>query len=307
MKKIIILIALIAVALIPNLVYASTSTIPRTEDNLGVADDINVTSSNKQDILDTPKVDEKEKVYDFADLLTEKEEEILYKKIESAIKETNLDIIVVTIDDNNKANATKYADDFFAYNDFGISTKHSGILLLIDMDTRNLMVITSGDGILLIDKQREEAIYDYIAADATNEEYLNAATKFVEKVKDYKVKDYNDSGIPSSNKEYYIDENGNYLKRKSINWVISIVGSLVISGIVIWIMISKHKMIRPAKYANEYINKDSTRMYAPIDRFLSTNTITTKIPRSNGGSGGGSSIRSHSSGRSFGGGGGRRF
>ena len=78
------------------MVNAEVKTYERSEDNLGIWDSINVTETNKQNILGTPKVDEDEKVYDFADLFTLDEEQQLYDKIQAYIEEFNMDMVIVT-------------------------------------------------------------------------------------------------------------------------------------------------------------------------------------------------------------------
>ena len=51
-----------------TLVSASTNTNTRTEDNYLINDWIEVTDSNRGNILNTPAVNAEEKIYDFADL-----------------------------------------------------------------------------------------------------------------------------------------------------------------------------------------------------------------------------------------------
>ena len=122
-------------------VNASTKTFERTNEDLRVPDYINVTEENKSNILLTPSVDAKEKVYDFADLFDDQEEKDLYDQINKFIKNTNMDLAVVTISYNNKHNAGVYSDDFYDYNDFGIGDDNSGLLFLIDMDTDRKSVV----------------------------------------------------------------------------------------------------------------------------------------------------------------------
>jgi len=269
MKKITILI-LISLMLIPTIIYAETS------------------------------VDSSKKVYDYADLLTDEEEHNLYAKITSAIEKTNLDIIFITINENNKASSQDYADDFFDYNDFGINSSRDGILFLIDMDTRNLTLSTTGTAQILFDDVRIETMLDSAYNYASEERYNDAANHFV---KD--VENYFDAGKPSSNKHYGIDGKGNIIREKSVNWVITIIGALVVAGITIFVLISKHKMIISAKYAHEYIDKSNIKVYTPIDNFLTTYTSKTRInddSSSGGGRSGGSSTHTSSSGSSHGGG-----
>ena len=269
MKKIILLI-LISMMLIPSIIHAET------------------------------EVDPTKKVYDYADLLTEEEEHSLYSKITSAIEKTNLDIVFVTINENDKASAQDYADDFFDYNGFGINSSRDGILFLIDMDTRNVTLSTTGSAIVLFDDARIELMLDHAYNYASGERYNDAANQFV---KD--VENYFDAGKPESNKHYNVDKNGNVIREKSINWGITIIGSIIVASIIIFVLISKHKMIIAAKYAHEYIDQSNIRVYTPIDTFLTTYTSKTRInddSSSGSGSFGGSSTHTSSSGSSHGGG-----
>ena len=67
---------------------------------------------NKQEILNTPSVDETKKVYDFADLIDNNGEAYLYNKVIKFINAYNVDLVLVTIDDN-WTTARKYADNFY--------------------------------------------------------------------------------------------------------------------------------------------------------------------------------------------------
>ena len=272
MKKIILLV-LITIILIPSKINAETT-------------------------IDTSK-----KIYDYADLLTHEEEISLYSNIISAIGKTNLDIVVVTINDNDKSNATRYAQDFYDYNDFGLNSSKDGIILLIDMDTRGIAIVTTGEGQILFDDERIDVMLDNVYYPVSSDSYASAVRAFIND-----IEDYFDNGKPNSNKHYYIDENGNVIREKTVNWIFSIVGALIIASIVIYVLISKHKMIIAAKYAHEYIDKNNVKLYMPIDTFLTTYTSTVKINTnsSSGGRSGGSSISRGSSGRSHGGGS-RRF
>ena len=271
MKKIILLL-LLSLMFIPTTIYAET-------------------------------VDTKEKIYDYANLLTGDEESNLKSSIKSAIEKTNLDIVAVIIDDNDYSSAMDYAEHFYYNNDFGFNASKDGIILLIDMDNRELWIATSGEGQLLFDDARIEEMLDNMTSYISADDFKSGINSFIED-----VENYHELGNPKSNKDYYIDDDGNMVRKKSVNWVITAIGSVIISGITIWILIAKHKMIVAAKYANQYIDDKNTKLYTPIDTFLTTYTSTVKINRDSGGSGrsGGSSTHRGAGGRSFGGGG-RKF
>lgn len=162
-KYLLLIVILFGFCIIP--VSASTNTFTRTEDNLLVSPDITVTSQNLDNILGTPAVDASEKVYDFAELLTPSEEEQIYNRVQKFINKTNLDLAVVTINDNNKFSAMEYADDFYDYNDFGTDSEYSGVLFLVDMDTREIYMSTTGKAISMYSDYRIDMTLDAIYQD----------------------------------------------------------------------------------------------------------------------------------------------
>ena len=288
-------------------VYASTNTEVRTKDDLKVWDDIKVTKYNIDYILDTPKVNEKEKVYDFADLFTDSEEEALYQKIISFNSDTNYDLAVVTINDNNKYSSSKYADDFYDYNYFGFDSSYSGLLMLIDMDNRMIEISTSGYAIKMYDDYRIDAIIDTGYNELKNGLYAKSISNMIDKSLTY----YN-SGFPVSNEHLIINGTDveNYNDKLVLSELVSycFVISVIITTIVAIVMYHKTSLkIKNTNIINYLINEKNVQFN---ERYI--RTTVRKVPRNTGSSssGGssrsGSSIRTGSSGRSHGGGG-RRF
>lgn len=293
-KYLLLIVILFGFCIIP--VSASTNTFTRTEDNLLVSPDITVTSRNLDNILGTPAVDASEKVYDFAELLTPSEEEQIYNHIKKFINKTDLDLAVVTINDNNKFSAMEYADDFYDYNDFGTDLEYSGVLFLVDMDTREIYMSTTGKAISMYSDYRIDMMLDAIYQDFSNENYFNGITKFVTILENYDT-----IGLPSNkDSKYAIGINGEVYRK--FPWFIVFGFPIVITAIVIGIMIYKNKIVRVATSSREYLDKDSLKIKIVSDRLISTNTVAIPISTSSSGSGG-SSHHSGSSGRSHGGGG----
>lgn len=297
MKKILNLL-LISFIFIISPVYASTNTYERTEDNYRVDSWVNVTDSNRNIILTTPSVDESEKVYDFANLLDENEEKLILNSINEFISKYDMDMVIVTIDSNPRYSAQKFSDDFYDYNFFGKNKTRDGVLFLIDMDTRNFYISTTGEAIRLYNDYRINAILDYVEPYIKDENYYEAVSSFIQKSAYYA-----NSGIPSGNVNSYINEKGDIVYYKKINYFFSVVGSLIITAIVIAILVNKNKMIKKATNANLYFNKDLAKITEKNDKFLTTHTTSVSLSSSSGGSGSGSSTHSSSSGSSHGGGG----
>lgn len=296
MKKILISLCLL---FLPLSVLASTNTFERTLDDLRVNDYVEVNSSNKSIILRTPSVDASEKVYDFADLFSDEEEQELYDKLTSFIEKYNMDFAVVTINDNNKSSAMNYADDFYDYNDFGVNDTNDGLLFLIDMDTRNYYVSTTGESIRMYNDSRIDGLLDYAESDMRSGNYFSAASKIISRASTYA-----DSGIPSGNENSYIGEKGQIKYIKKINYLSAAILSFIISIIVIIILIAKNRMIKKALSADTYISK-ALKITEKSDKFLTTHTsvVTINTSSGSGGHSGGSSTHFGSSGISHGGGG----
>ena len=302
MKKRLLLILLLFVLVFPTVVFASTNILER-DDTLNVWDDIDK-SKYRTDILNTPRVDEKEKVYDYADLFTDDEEKQLFDKIQDYIEKYKMDLVVVTIDHNNKISTERYGEDFFIFNYFGFEDKkRSGSLFIIDMDQRNYHLITSGSMILYLDDNRIDEILDAIFYNVKDGKYFDATSFVINKL------DYYGTSVPSSNSHVYIDPNGVPHKAKSPSVFLSLIIASAVAGLFVGINISKHKGIKIAENANDYLDSSKTDVYKKSDKLISTHTSVTTIPKdppsSGGGSHhiGGSSFHSGGGGHSFGGGG----
>jgi len=266
-------------------VNASTKTFERTNEDLRVPDYINVTEENKSNILLTPSVDAKEKVYDFADLFDDQEEKDLYDQINKFIKNTNMDLAVVTISYNNKHNAGVYSDDFYDYNNFGRNASKDGILFLIDMSNREIYMTTTGYAINMYDDYRINKSLDQVYKYMTNKNYYQGVSNYISIISNYAK-----SGLPSKK------------DRKSITStiLISFVISTIITIIIIVILIRKNKMAKKKTTAREYLNKESIIINKLGETLISTHTSRIAVDHS---SSGGSSTHSGSSGTSHGGGG----
>ena len=286
MKKILlVLISLMVFSILP--VNASTNTKERTESDLLVRENITVNDSNKDLILKTPAINAEEKVYDFANILTDSEEEKIKSKIDNYVNVHDMDLAVVTISKNNKSNAMNYADDFYDYNDFGINSTRDGVLFLIDMDTREIWMSTTGNAIKMYNDYRIEEALDAVYEYMSDEEYYDGITKYIDIIGDYAAK-----GLPTKN------ESDDMTVGKAL--MFSLIASIVLTAIIMGILIAKNKLVRKATTAAEYLNKESVDVQNLGEMLVSSHTTKTKIEHD---SGGGSSTHIGSSGISHGGGG----
>ena len=298
--------------LIPLLLFfsvnASTNVFNRTEDDLRVDDSIIVDDENIDNIMATPSVNEEEKVYDFANLFSDSEEQNIYNEIMAYINLTKYDLAVVTINENNKEDEIEYADDFYDYNNFGFDESFSGLLYLIDMDNRVVYISTCGYGIKMYDDYRIDQIIDVGYDDLVDGAYGECILKMIKK-----TSEYYELGFPESNEHLVIDGIEVYYdepKTLKDYLIPPITFSSIITLITSIVMYNKTRLKIKSVNAVSYLTSERD---LKVNRQFIRSSVT-RVPRNTGSSssgggrssGGGSSFHSSSSGRSHGGGG-RRF
>ena len=232
MKKIRLLLLFIFVFMIYTNVFASTDTFVRTNENLRVPSRVRVTSENQSMILDTPSVSAKEKVYDFADLLTDVQEDELYKSILDFQKKSGYDVAIVTTNDIGNKDMIHYADDFYHYNDFG----NEGLIFVIKKTSSQSIYmcpktyVEESDLGLIYDNSRVKEILKYIYEhNIRNGDYYAACTNYVKILSGL----YDNFG--SGN--YRISSTGEVTKY--IPWVAIVTLSFTTTFIIVIIIITK--------------------------------------------------------------------
>ncbi|SHI69298.1 TPM domain-containing protein [Parasporobacterium paucivorans] len=264
-----------------------------------------------------------DKVYDNAGLFTQEQILNLNRTIRDYDAKTELDLVIVTVDQNNKS-TQQYAEDFYTEHAFGYEHDYgSGVILVIDMDNREAYVSTQGIAIQYLDDAAIQNILDEIFVYLPNGDYYNSARVFLEKTRDYaleyinnpdnsqKIEAWKTEGY-TDYAEYYHDfyeEGGKYYVKSNMftylkNPFISIGIGAVIALITVLIMMHRSKT-RVTVNAYTYMDEGKLSVNRKEDMFIGTTTVTRVIKRSGGGGSGGrgGSFHTGSGGRSFGGGG----
>lgn len=281
MKKFLLVLFTFILFITP--VYASTNTRERTDDDLKVPNKVDLSIADRSAIMSTPSVDATEKIYDFADLYTDDEEQSLYDKVKTFIDTYNMDFAIVTINENNKYSEVEYADDFYDYNDFDIN----GLLFLIDMDNRQIYMSTSGTAINMYTDARIDYLMDNVYQYMSDKEYYDGTSEYISLLSSLAAK-----GVPKGNESF--TSTGTVL-------LFSVIGSAIITTIIMIVLVMKNKLVNKANEARAYLVKDSVKVDVVEEKLVSTHTTKTRIETDS--SGGGSSTHSGSSGISHGGGG----
>lgn len=254
---------------------------------------------------DIPKVNTGIKIYDYAELLSIEQEKVLSEKANEILEKHNIDIAIVTVNTTNGLSSMEYADDFFDYNPFGYGEKATGLLMLINMEEREVWITTHGDAINIFTDYKIDSLLDKVYTGLSQADYYKAGSDFLSNSESY-INRWEIAQIPLKERVGVLG-----ILFLSLFWGFGIGGFITF----LLFIFSKEK-ISKNPYIRTYLN--DFKIIGQTDDFLSTNTVRNVIPKappvqrsSSGGvykSSSRSSSTTHrsSSGRTHGGGG-RKF
>ena len=101
-------------------------------------------------------VDPADRIYDYAGLFSETERSALAEQADALAEKYQMDYAVVTIDDDEGLSSVDYAQDFYDYNAFA----PDGLLLLINMDYRELVICGTGRGEYIYNESQIDRMLD---------------------------------------------------------------------------------------------------------------------------------------------------
>ena len=273
MKKIVLSLIIF---LLPIVSFASTNTYPRTEDDLRINSWITVTEENKDNILNTPSVNEEEKIYDFADLYTDEEEKNLYTAVYDYTQRRNLDLVIVTINDNFES-TQEYADDFYDYNNFGFGSERDGLLFLVDMENRYVYISATGGAMALYPDVECNMITEQVYTYFSDQHYYDGTYQMIKTLDTYYELSYNSDND--------IDE---YAYNKAdVNYLYVFIFATVCTIIGIVILIKRNDLVKVATTSEEYYDKGSVGVHRIKDVVIGHYVTKHAIPRDTGSHGGG--------------------
>ena len=259
------------------------------------------------------------KIIDNADLLSDTEEADLEDKAQDLADRYDMDVVILTVDSTYGSYIESYADDYYDNNGYGIGPDHSGVLLVLAMDTREWAISTCGDAIYALTDYGIESLFQAMATDLSYDEYYDAFAIYLEELPRYFEAFGNGEPIdgyhggydgpgsyePGTRDEvvYYDREPGfgDYLR---IVIVSLLIGSAV-GGIAILIMRGQMNTARAQTGASSYLTEGSFRLNRHLDLYLYSRVNRVRRQQNSGSRGGGSSFHRSSGGRSHGGGHGR--
>ena len=243
-------------------------------------------------------------VYDEAGLLSEEEHVELLEQVNALREKTGWDIFAVTTSNANGKSSRDYADDLY---DAQTDVDSDGVLVLIDMDNREICISTAGEAIRYLEDERIENILDDAYYYVSDGDYADCLSEMLSGV-EY----YYEQGIHED--QYNEDvETGDISEYRTLTGmeVITVLFLAVGVGWIIYTMVVKSYSMKGNRYDYPYMKYSKVDVVKQEDRFIRQYVTHQRIQTNSGGRSGGqssnkSSTHTSSSGRSHGGGG-RKF
>lgn len=269
-----------------------------------------------------------DRVCDMAGLLSASEKEELEEVLGKISEEYKLDLVAVTANDTEGKTSEEYADDFFDYGGYGYGDDYDGVLLLINMELRELYIGTSGRGIEIVTDYGIKHLLDCIYPYAADGDYATVIREFANVCEDlaYEAENgdpydtYYPNGYGGENDDIYVSYDESYKEPFPVfkYLIFAVIIGFIAAFIVTGVMKGQLKSVKKQYFASGYVTGGGLELTEHRDTFLYSNVIRTAIPQNT--SSGGSSMRTASGGGHFGGstthtsssgrihgGGGRRF
>lgn len=253
-------------------------------------------------------------VRDDLDYLTAEDVQKVQALIDQTVIDHELDIgIVITADTQGKS-SRDFADDYYDNNGFGSGTDYSGLLMLINMEEREVWISATGRAIDIFTDSRISGMTDNIAGFLAEGSYYDACLQFVDEVAYFAAQ-----GVPQG--QYRVDSEVNaagegqagaeasktYMSRviRKMTSPLVFLGALVIAGLATFRASRSSKgsiTINNQTYEDQgsFVLSEANEYY--IREYTSSVRIADNSSKSNRSS----TIHKSSSGRTHGGGG-RKF
>ncbi len=220
---------------------------------------------------------------DDAGLLMYHDQEDVSALLEEVSERWNADVVIVTTNTTGGKSAEAYADDYYDYNGYGRDYKNSGILFLVDMGGSQWAFSTTGRAIDAFGDRDLEIMEDEIIGCLSDGEYKTAFIEFADYAdrffEAYDAYTHGNSGLYD---EIYTENRitlgvpGKLL----IALVIGVIAGFAVAGS----MKSKMKKVRPARFAGNYVKRDSMNLSRAADIYLYKHVSKVRIDTDSGGS-----------------------
>ena len=213
------------------------------------AEENNLITDNPNTIDNNLVIKENQKLFDFADIYTKKEEKKLNKKIGEYIKTTDIDPIILTTKALDGKTISTYTSLFYQKNNFNENTVLF-VIYINDVEPEIYMYGVGKKTTKYYTDDRIGQILEYVYDDIDNKKYYDATDKYLTIIKAF---------YDIDNDNYYLGKDGKLVKY--IPWVEIIILSIALSFIVVMLFV--YRIIHNNKIVNRNV----------LDNKLDSNTL----------------------------------
>lgn len=194
------------------------------------------------------------KVYDYAQILTEKEEDKLIEKVNEYINKYDIDMVIVTVKYYEKNTLKEYMDLFYNTNEFGNGINKRGIFIVLDLKNNDVGIETYN----LDDSLYNDFELKNIKLSVSHEnKYYNKLLNFIDLSDKYLNEDYS---VKLS------------INNPVINYLIIIIISIFIPTLVVMSILFKVNKYKVENTKISYLKENSLLINKREDKFLTTHT-----------------------------------
>ncbi len=249
------------------------------------------------------------KLIDDAKLLSEAEYQDVLLSLEQVSEKYGVDVAVLTTNGTGGQDIVSFADDYYDNHGYGTGDDKSGALLVLDMESRQWYITTSGEGISAFTDYGIQQCGEELVGYLSGGDYAGAFKKYAETADYYFSQERAGTPVdhyeePETEPEPQERTAGEY----AAGGVVSVGAGFGLSFAATAGMKRKMKSVRPQTTANAYADEHGLQLTENTDRYLYHRIVAVPLPRNDGprntGMGGGSSVHMSSGGQMHGGGGG---
>lgn len=240
------------------------------------------------------------KLIDDALLFFNTESEDIDSQLEDLSQTTGWDVIIYTNhNDIESYDMEDFCNDYYDKNGFGKGSEYSGIMLTIDMSSREMYILTRGDTMYYFNDDRVDEILDDVQYYLSEDEYYDAAQAFIDDTYNFYNEGKTTEGSTSNIKISFSSDVFSLVDKLGLICLVAVV-SLIIALITVFVVNHSYKNNGKEDTYN-LSNNSTTKLTDKQDIFLhkSVSVRTVSNSSSSGRSGGGRSSSHGGGGRSF--------
>ncbi len=242
--------------------FCLVNTKERTVDKPLVPEDITVGENNIDDILKTPSINSKDKLYDFCGILNKEEEKEIKKLLNTYYKYSNMENIIVITDDLLGFDIANYSYNFYDYNDF----LDDGVIFILHIYGDKYEIFMSNSGkkngkaFKIYTDSRIKSTLKYVYNKMNNNNYYEGLVDYIKITSEFYNRGVNNNSV--------ISEDGKVIDR--IPLIEIIILSVTSSLIVVLLLLGKLNSKKFIKYDmyDDSINRDTYMIKTVSDEVI---------------------------------------